>query len=87
MLSHSFGRFCVVTEFELPKIEDLHLTTVQFDSKCSYLNTEKVNKDDVASSYLPRLLVYCEKIVPYVNFYKKQIAYYNQTAYEMLTMK
>ena len=28
----------VVTKFELPKIEDLHLTTVQFDSKCSYLD-------------------------------------------------
>ena len=35
MLSHSFDIFYVVTKFELPKI-DLHLITVQFDSKCSY---------------------------------------------------
>ena len=41
MLSHCFDRFYVVIQFELPKIEDLHLSTVQFDSKCSYLDTEK----------------------------------------------
>ena len=34
MLSHSFDRLYVVTKFELPKVEDLHLTTVQFDSTC-----------------------------------------------------
>ena len=31
----------MVTKFELPKVEDLHLTTVQFDSTCSYLKVEK----------------------------------------------
>ena len=41
MLSHSFDRFYVVTKFELPQIEDLHLTTIQFGSTCSYLDTEK----------------------------------------------
>ena len=85
MLSHSFDSFCVVAEFDLPKTEDLHLTTVQFDSKCSYLKARNINKGDVAASYIPIPLVYCEKIVPYVIFYKKEIAYYNHTAYEMLT--
>ena len=37
MLSYSFGRFYVVAKFELPKIEDLKLTTIDFDSRCSYL--------------------------------------------------
>ena len=83
MLSHSFDRFYMVTKFELPEIEDLHLTTVQFDSTCSYLNTGK-DRNNFSSSYLPKLLAYCENIVPYLNFYKKQIAYYNCTAYEML---
>ena len=32
MLSHSFDRFYVVTKFELPKMEVLKLTTVQFHS-------------------------------------------------------
>ena len=32
MLSHSFDRFYVVTKFELPKVEDLKLTTIDLDS-------------------------------------------------------
>ena len=84
MLSHSFDRFYVVKNFELSKVEDLHLTTVQFDSTCSYLKVEK-DKDNIASSYLPNLLAYSEKNFTLCNFYKKQIAYYNCTAYEMLT--
>ena len=81
MLSHPCDRFYVVTKFELPTAEDLHLTTVQFDSTCSYLKVEK-NKGNIASSYLPNLLAYCKKIVPYVYFHKKQIGDYNCTAYE-----
>ena len=34
-LSHSFDRFYVVTKFELPKVEDLKLTTISYDSKLS----------------------------------------------------
>ena len=30
MLAHSFDRFYVVTKFEMPKIEDLKLTTFNF---------------------------------------------------------
>ena len=66
MLSHSFDRFYVVTKFDLPKIEDLHLTTVQSDSKCSYLDMAKDNNNLSSSSYLPKLLAYHEKIAPFV---------------------
>ena len=86
MLLHSFERFYVVTKLELPKNEDLHCTTVQCDSTCSYLDTGK-DRNNYSSSYLPKLLAYCEKIVPYMNFCKKQIAYYNCTACEMLANK
>ena len=51
ILLHSFDRFYMVTKFELPKIEDLHLTTVQFDSKCSYLDMGK-DKNNFSPSYL-----------------------------------
>ena len=47
MLSHSFDRFYVVTKFELPKVEDLKLTTIDFDPTCSYLNGE--------GKYMPKL--------------------------------
>ena len=29
--------------------------------------------------------VYCAKIVLHIPFYKKQVDYYNQTAYEIIT--
>ena len=41
MLSHSFDRFYVVAKFELPRVEDVKLTTVEFDSKCTYLSKGK----------------------------------------------
>ena len=51
MLSHSFDRFYVVVKFELPKEEDLRLTTVDFDSWCSYL----ARNDTQKNSYFPKL--------------------------------
>ena len=41
MLAHSFDRLYVITNFEMPKIEDLKLTTFSFDLTCNYLNTTK----------------------------------------------
>ena len=76
MLAHSFDRFYVVAKFKIPKIEVLKLTTIAFDTKCSYLNGTNM--------YINRVLVYCKKIVPYIKFYKRQIAYYNRTAYRIL---
>ena len=79
MLSHSFDRFYMVAKFELPRVEDLKHTMIEFDSKCTYL----ARNDTQKNSYFPKLLVYCLKIVPYVEFYKKQIEYCNHMAYEL----
>ena len=35
-------------------------------------------------SYIHRYLKHCQKIAPYVNFYQKQIEYYNKTVYGIL---
>ena len=59
MLSHSFNRFYVVAKFELPKVEDLMLTAIEFDSRCSYL----ARNDTKKNSYFPKLMKYCLKIV------------------------
>ena len=77
MLSHSFDQFYVLAKFELPKVEDLRLATINFDSRCSYL--------DGNDSYLTKLMRHCLKIVPYVELYKRQIKYYNITAHKILT--
>ena len=44
MLAHSFDRFYVVTKFEMPKIEDLKLTTFTFDFACRHLMSDKTFK-------------------------------------------
>ena len=80
MLFYSFDRFYVVAKFELPKVEDLRLTTVEFDSRCSYM----ARNDTQKNSYFPKLLKYCLKIVPYMEFLQNA-EYYNHMAYEILT--
>ena len=76
MLAHSFDRFYVVTKFEMPKIEDLKLNTFTFDLACSHLISDK--------TFMQKYLKNCQRIVPYVRFYQKQIEYYNWTANNML---
>ena len=75
MLAHSFDRFYVVTKFEMPKIEDLKLTFT-FDLTCSHLVCDK--------TFMQKYLKHCQRIVPYVRYYRKQIEYYNWTAYNIL---
>ena len=74
MLSNSFDRFHVVTKFEIPKVKDLKLTTFSFDLMCNYLN--------ITIAYIQRYIKHCKRIAPYAKFYKKQIEYYNCTAYK-----
>ena len=74
MLSHSFDQFYVV---ELPKVEDLKLTTIDFDSNCSYLGGN--------GNYIKKLLRHCLRVAPYVDFYRRQLTYYNITAHRIMT--
>ena len=41
MLTNSFDRFYAVTKFEMPKIEDLKLTTFTFDFVCKHLMSDR----------------------------------------------
>ena len=74
MLTHLFDRFYVVAKYEIPKIENLKFS---FDLMCNHLNISK-------KSDLLRDIRHCRRIAPYVKFYKQQIDYYNQTAYNIL---
>ena len=59
-----------MTKFELPKVEDLKLTTISYDSDCKYLDDAKSLKD-----YLTELIkdmkIYCVKIALHIDYYKK----------------
>ena len=83
-LSHSFNRFYVVTRFELPKVKDLKLTTISYDSNCQYLD-DAMNLKDYLTELIRDMKNYCAKIAPYTDYYNKQIDYYNWTAYEIIT--
>ena len=76
MLTHSFDRLYVVTKFEIPNIEDLKLTKFTFDFACRHLMSDRI--------FMQKYLKHCQKIVPYVRLYQKQVQYYNQTAYNIL---
>ena len=70
-------QFYVVAKFELPKVGDLKRMTIDFDSNCSYL--------DGNGNYIKKLLRHCLRIAPYIDFYRRQIAYYNITAHRIMT--
>ena len=77
MLTHSFDRFYVVAKYEISKVEHLQFTTFAFDLTCNHLNISK-------KGYLLRYIKHCRRIAPHVKFYKQQIDYYNQSAYNLL---
>ena len=49
MLSHSFDRFYIVIKFELPKTQDLKLTTFGFEFECRYTNHTLTSNTDYTS--------------------------------------
>ena len=81
-VSHSFDRFYIVTKFELPKVEDLKFDAIPYDSECAHLDDPKPRQ---IFRILKDIKHYCIKIAPHIEYYRKQIAYYNQTAADILT--
>ena len=84
MVSHSFDRFYVITKFELPKVQDLQFTTIPYDKNCEHLEDAK-SKGGLPLDLIKEIKTYCVKIAPHIQYYKKQIEYYNQTATEIIT--
>ena len=84
MLVHSFDRFYVVMKFVLPTMKDLKLSPIEFDSTCDYLNID-VERKHFPTQFIPNCKNYCRKIIPFIDFYKKQISSYNYTVHEILT--
>ena len=70
--------------FILPTIGDLKFSPIDFDSECMYLNVD-LRRHKCATKYLPNIQNFSTKIMPFVDFYKKQIDYYNKTVHDILT--
>ena len=85
-LSHSFNRFYVVTTFVLPTIKDLKFLPIKFDSMYSYKDVD-INRSKFPTQYFPNNKNILKKIIPFINFYKKQIDSYNQTVHEIFNKR
>ena len=83
MLVHSFDRFYVLAKFILPTINDLNFLLIDFDERCDYLNADLSN-NHYWKEYITNLKIFCEKIIPFVYFYKKQMPFYNCTLHKIL---
>ena len=57
---------------------------ISYDSTCQYLEKAK-SKQSYPTKYITDMKNYCVKIAPYVDYYKIEIDYYNQTTYEIIT--
>ena len=84
MISHSFDRFYVVTKFELPKVQDFKFDSIPYDKGCNHLEKAK-SKGGYNIGMMDEIKQYCAKIALHIDYYRKQIGYYNQTTSDMLT--
>ena len=85
MLSHSFGRFYVVTKIVIPKVSNLNLTLFQFDYNRSHVvNIEKGMNFKIPSTIKDMFNVYCENKIPYMYLYKHHVKYYEKAVYDIL---
>ena len=70
----------MVTKFELPKVEDLQFDDIPCDAECTHLDNPKPEQ---ILGIIKEVKSYCVKIAPHIKYYRKQIAYYNETATHM----
>ena len=81
-VSNSFDRFYIVTKFELPKVKDLKFDDIPYDAECTHLDDPKPGQ---ILGILRDIKHYCVKIAPQIEYYRKRITYYNQSAADSLT--
>ena len=86
MMAHLFDRFYIVTKFILLSIEDIKFSKLKYDNTCAYMNKEYAPNTD-SRKYLTELKTYCNKIRPFVSYYRKLINSYNITAHNILKNK
>ena len=74
MLACLFDRFYIVTKFTLPSIEDIKFSELKYDNTCTYMNKEYTPNTD-SRKYFTELKTYCNKIRPFVSYYRKLITH------------
>ena len=83
MLLNSFDRF-YVTKFIFSTIDDIKISPITFDIKCSYLHII-LDRNIHAVKQLPNIRNFYSKMIPFIYYYKKQVDSYNKIVYNTLT--
>ena len=83
VLAHSFDRFYVVTKLMLPTIGDLKFSKLDFDDTCAYTDNKYSQNTDSRKQMLD-LKTFCNKMKPFVIYYKRLINSYNNTTHNIL---
>ena len=78
MLVHSLDRF--YSKFILPSIKDLKFSKLNYDNTCAYLDEKNACEAEIKKY----TLAFCKNIEPYVDYYRKHITFYNDTAHHIL---
>ena len=73
MLAHSFDRSYVITKFILPTLDDLKLSPIGYDKECTYIRDLDDQDSEEIKQNIKDLLFYCNKLRPFMAFYKMQI--------------
>ena len=73
----------MVTKFILPSIGDLNFPKLNYDNTCAYLNNKNTHSTKTRKHILD-LMTFCKKREPFVNYYKRLIKSYNNTAHNTL---
>ena len=84
MLAHSFDRFYVVTKFILPMLDDLKLLPINSDKECKYIWDLDDQDNEQIKQNIKDLLLYGNKLRPFMAFYKIQIRAHNATVHHIL---
>ena len=83
MLAHAFDRFYMVTKFMLPMIGDLKFSKLGYDDTCAYIEN-KFAQNTESRKYMLELKAFCNKIKPFVTYYKRVRSSYNNTVHIIL---
>ena len=73
MLAYSFDR----------SIGDLKFSKLNYNNTCAYLDNKNVHDTD-SNKHMLDIMMFCEKIAPFVLYYKRLIKSYNNTAHKIL---
>ena len=83
ILGHLLDRFYVVTKFILPMIGDLKFSKLDFNDTCAYMDNKYAQNTD-SRKHMLDLKTFCNKIKPFVTYYKRLIHSYNNTVHNIL---